>query len=358
MTRGCAVKPIAWVVALAADRAKVRLWLSLGVAVTLLSGIGYYLAFIYDLDGNAAQAVETAMQKAPAEVAEVKQFYAATKARMRDSAAAENGNVIGILRRGDPVSGSIVAGTAEGQLWLKLADNKGFVNVVNLSENPAPALKTSFGGKVFTLPERANLLSTPSKDSPVLDRFSQGLVLTTSGITRNGYAEIIRKTGGVGYIANGEQLLAALKKPALARAMTIRIDNNGCAAGPEIDSLFRQIQLRQAAGLKAVEDAKYPDDDARDAAITKYRQRTEGKSVVIPLERSFRTLTVTGLAQHYELQSVYFADPPEQVRKVFRSIGYRVGKDGKLPSGEIYAGIDPAPRGNVSYGQTDLGCGV
>jgi hypothetical protein len=110
--------------------------------------------------------------------------------------------------------------------------------------------------------------------------------------------------------------------------------------------------------LKAVEDAKYPDDDARDAAIAKYRQRTEGKSVVIPLERSFHTLTVTGLAQHYESQSVYFADPPEKVRKVFRSIGYRVGKDGKLPSGEIYAGIDPAPKGNASYGKTDLGCGV
>jgi hypothetical protein len=358
MLHGCSVIPITWVVTLAADRAKGRLWLSLVVAVTLLSGMGYYLAFIHDSGSNAAQAVETTVQKTPTEVAEVKQFYAATKARLRDSAAAENSNVIGLLRRGEPVSGAIVAGTAEGQLWLKLADDKGFVNIVNLSENPAPVLKTSFGGKVFTLPQRAILLSAPSQNSPILDRLAQGLALTTSGITRNGYAEIIRKTGGVGYIANGEQLLAALEKPALARAMTIKIDNNGCAAGPEIDSLFRQIQFRQAAGLKAVEDAKYPDDDARDAAIAKYRQRTEGKSVIIPLERSFRTLTVTGLAQHYESQSVYFADPPEQVRKVFRSIGYRVGKDGKLPSGEIYAGIDPAPKGNASYGKTDLGCGV
>ncbi len=358
MTRGRAVILITWVVTLVADRSRSRLWLSLAVAVTLLSGIGYYLAFIHDAGSSAAKDVVKVAPKAALEVAEVKQFYAATKARLRDSPAAENSNVIALLRRGDPVSGSIVAGTAEGQLWLKLADNKGFVNVVNLSEKPAPVLKASFSGKVFTLPQRAILLSAPSKDSQILDRLAQGSALTASGITRNGYAEIIRQTGGVGYIANGEQLLAALEKPALARAMTIRIDNNGCAAGPEIDSLFRQIQYRQAAGLKAVEDAKYPDDDARDAAIAKYRQRTEGKSVVIPLERSFRTLTVTGLAQHYESQSVYFADPPEQVRKVFRSIGYRVGKDGKLPSGEIYAGIDPAPKGNASYGKTDLGCGV
>jgi hypothetical protein len=334
------------------------LWLSVIVAATLLLGIGCYFAFIHDAKRSAAQGVAAVAQTAPAEVAEVKQFYAVTKARLRDIPAAENSNVIGLLQRGDPVSGSVVAGKAQGQLWLNLSENKGFVNVVNLSENPAPALKTSFGGKVWTLPERANLLGAPSRNSAVLDRLAQGTALSVSGITKNGYAEIIRKTGGVGYLANGEQLLAAKEKPPLARGMTIRIDNNGCAAGPEIDSLFRQIQYRQAAGLKAVEDAKYPDDDARDAAIVKYRQRTEGKSVVIPLERSFRNLTVTGLAQHYESQSVYFADPPEQVRKVFRSMGYRVGKDGKLPSGEIYAGIDPAPKGNASYGKTDLGCGV
>jgi hypothetical protein len=107
-----------------------------------------------------------------------------------------------------------------------------------------------------------------------------------------------------------------------------------------------------------VENASYANDDARDAAIDKYFGRNDGKSRLMRLKRSFNGLTVTGIAQHYESQSVYFDDPPEKVRSVFRAQGYKVGKDGKLSSSDIYASIDAAPRTFSGYGKTELGCGV
>jgi uncharacterized membrane protein len=75
------------------------------------------------------------------------------------------------------------------------------------------------------------------------------------------------------------------------------------------------------------------------------------------LQRSFNGLTVTGIAQHYESQSIYFAEPAAQVIETFRSLGLKIGKDGMFPSGYEYgAGIGAS--GNASYGKSDLSCGV
>ncbi len=328
-----------------------------GLAIIAIAGLGsaYYFGFMRTgpADAGAGTAVSAVTQDIIAP--EVKQFYAATQARLRDRPTITDSSVTGKLLRGDAVSGVIVNGASAGELWLKLAEDKGFVNLVNLTETPAPALQKKFGQKIIELPGAAKLLKSPARNGEITERLRQGTSVTVSGITDNGYLEVIRKTGGVGYIAGGVEIIADLEKPDLPPAIAIKIDANGCAAGPEIDAVFKQIQNRQAAGLRAVEEAKYPNDDARDAAIARYRQRNEGKTVTVPLNRSFRGLTVTGVGVHPESQSVYFSETPEQVRQVFRGAGYRVGRDGKLPSREIYASID---AGNSRLGKTDMGCGV
>jgi hypothetical protein len=333
-------------------------WVLVAGIAAILIAVGYYLVFLHDDRADSSFQTTTVIAKPLTAAAELNTYYAATGARLRDRPTITGSSITGRVARGEAVSGSVVDGSEAGQLWLQLADAKGYVNLVNLSENPAPQLRRSFGEKKFELADAAALLASPGRNGAVMARLAKGQTLTTSGITDNGFAEIILNQGGVGYIADGERAIAAATTPDLPPSIVVKLDNNGCGTGPEIDKLFRQIQSRQTASQKAVEDAKYADDDAREAAIEKYMQRIAGKSIVLPLNRSFRGLTVTGVAQHLESQSVYFAEPPEQVRSVFRSIGYRVGKDGKLPSGEIYASIDASPRSNPHFGKTDLGCGV
>jgi hypothetical protein len=332
--------------------------LILGILLMLVLAGTYYFIFVRDdLAKSGGIPVAGAARSQRAEP-KITQMYASTDTVVRDQAVISGSNIINNVKRGMPLSGLIMSGTAEGEQWLALSDGAGFVSLANLNLNPAPVLTKAFGRKSVTLANPAELWDNASADAVLLDRLSKGFEITASGITQNGYLEILLKKGGVAFIADGNQVLEDAQKPPLAPPVLLQIDQSGCAAGPEIDYIFKRIRDRQAANLKAVEEAEYASDDARDAAINKFIQRTEGKSIILPLERSFRGLTITGVAQHSESQSVYFAEPPEQVRKVFRDAGYRVGRDGSLPSRDIYAGIDAAPKGNAVYGKTDLGCGV
>ncbi len=124
-----------------------------------------------------------------------------------------------------------------------------------------------------------------------------------------------------------------------------------------MEALFAQLGAQTEAKRLAIENAKYPSDEAREAAIEKYEVAAEGRSNFMKLQRSFNGLTVTGIAQHYESQSIYFAEPAAQVIETFRSLGIKVGKNGMFPEGDVYsAGIGAS--GNAAYGKSDLGCGV
>ena len=97
---------------------------------------------------------------------------------------------------------------------------------------------------------------------------------------------------------------------------------------------------------------------ANEAARQKAYSAVEGKSKFIRLRRSFEGLSVTGLAQHYESQSLYFDDSPAKVMDVFRAQGFDIGRDGLFTGTELYAGIAATRGEGAAYGKTELGCGV
>lgn len=108
--------------------------------------------------------------------------------------------------------------------------------------------------------------------------------------------------------------------------------------------------------------AKYKELENRDYASEEERERaliaSEGKSTFEKLQRSYEGLTVVGIAQHYESNSVYFAEPAAQVIAVLRDKGYKIGKNGQFPSADYSAGVGATAGESKTYGATELSCGV
>lgn len=335
-----------------------KYWIAGGVAAFLLLAILYYFLFFADDMGNSQGGRPTATPDTPAaeETVDAKLFYATSAANIRDKATTQESEILGKLKRGDEAKGKVIATEDSGD-WLELENGEGFVFMANLSDAAMPTLAQNFGRKTISLAGPVDMYAAPSADAELLDRLSKGLTINISGITENDYAEVILRKGGVGYIANGAEVVKkgeAPKGPAIA----IKLDVQRCASGSDIDALFKKLDGQYEAERKKIEEADYPNDNARDAAVDKWLSANEGKSRYLKAQRSFEGLQMTGIARHYESQSVYFADPPKKVREVFRKLGYKVAKDGTLDSRDISAGIYGTRNRGAQYGRSDLECGV
>jgi hypothetical protein len=184
----------------------------------------------------------------------------------------------------------------------------------------------------------------------LLDRVSAGTKLTLVGLTANDFIEVKMPKGGVGYIAGGAAILARLG----GKPIAIAFNPQTCSFGSEIGVEFAKVGARLKAQWQALEDREFADDEARNKAYV----AAEGKSTYVKLARSFEGLSLTAIGQHYESQSLYFADPPSKVIDVFRANGFRIDGNGNFPSTELYAGISATRGEGASYGKTELGCGV
>jgi hypothetical protein len=222
--------------------------------------------------------------------------------------------------------------------------------MVNLSETAPPALVKMLGDKNWTTNGPIEIWSQPDTASNLVDRMAPGTTLSLFGITANDFIEIKLKKGGVGYIADGARIAAL----ADGKPIAIAFNPSSCSFGPEIDGMFAAMGDRLRANYKQLENRDYPSDEARERALASI----EGKSTFEKLQRNYEGLTVTAIAQHYESQSVYFAEPPARVIEVFRSKGYRIGRDGQFPSTDLYAGIGTTQAQGARYGKSDLTCGV
>jgi len=341
------------------DNSKLKLFVAGAVLILLLLAGLYFLLRGGDdpaEEGGRPTAVaeeQVEEEEAPAAVL----FYASSTANIREAARTDGAKIRGKLTRGDEARGIVVEGEGgAGGEWLKLEDDQGYVFLANLTQSKMPTF-TDKGRRKITLASAAKLLAAPSSDAAVLDDLSKGLELTISGIVEGGYAEVLLRKGGVGYIAGGEKLMAANTGPK-GSAIAIKLNEQGCAGGTEVDQLFKKLDGRIAATLQKVEDADYPDDAARKAAMNAHYNKVEGTTEFEKLQRSFKGLQVSGIARHYESQSIYFAEPVAKVRKAFRDAGYKVRDDGQLPSEDISAGIYSVRGDAKAYGATALECGV
>lgn len=326
-------------------------WLLIGGGVLILAILLlYYVLFLRDdfgsnkLEDRVASSEDNAVDAAP------KQLFAMTQANIRDKATAQGSNIIGKLSRGTQVSGKVILGEDGTSEWLELADGKGFVATVNLGEAAPPEIVKPLGDKQWTTDKAIEIWSKPDTGSTLIDRVSAGTTLTLAGLTANDFIEVKLKKGGVGYIADG----ANIAERANGKPIALAFNPGSCSFGPEIDALFSKMGDRIRAKYKDLENKEYPSEEAREKALVS----AEGGSTYEKLQRSYEGLTVTAIAQHYESQSVYFAEPASKVIEIFRSKGYKIAKDGSIAGTELYAGIGSTAGESARFGKADLTCGV
>lgn len=328
-----------------------RNWLFIVAAVGTLLIIGalYFWLFVAD-DMADSPGTNSSNSEAVGDTAEAKQMFVMTEANIRDKATTVGSNILGKMPRGSAVSGVVKLGEDGISEWLELTDGKGFIATVNLSEAEPPEIAKALNDKIWAADGPLDIWAQADTASNLLDRVSEGTKLTLSGLTPNDFIEVKLRKGGVGYIADGAAILARLG----GKPVAIGFNPATCNFGGELAGEFAKIGVRLRAQWQDLEDREFVDDAARDKAYA----AAEGKSVYVKLPRSFEGLSLTAIAQHYEAQSLYFADPPAKVIDTFRKIGFRIGNDGTFPSTELYAGITATRGEGAAYGKTELGCGV
>ena len=320
-----------------------------GVAVLLLL-LAYYLLFLrHDFTRN-----EPAPKKQPTAqpVVEQLQFFAVTQANVRDRPSTAGTTILTRLARGDLVQGTIVTGEDGSTSWLKLADGKGYVATANLSEDERPEIVRILGDRVWKADKALDIYTEAAASAVVYEQVTAGTALTLYGLTASDFVEVKLKRGGVGYIADGARIAEA--SSAKGPPISVAFNPASCDFGGQLEVAFGKLNAKSRAAYRAIDQTEFASDEARDRALVAF----EGKSYYQRLERSYNGLSITGIAQHYESQSVYFADTPDRVLSVFRAAGHKIGRDGQFTNTEIYAGIGATVGAGRKFGKTELSCGV
>ncbi|WP_373476571.1 hypothetical protein [Sphingorhabdus sp.] len=335
-----------------AQEGQVRSWKRPVIALVafLVIAIVYFWLFLADDFRSSGDQPDSGIAKSEAQYAASRQLFAVTEVNIRDRPTTEDSVILGKLPRGSAVTGTLKMGMDGTSSWFELADGKGYIADINLSETQPPTIAKELGNKIWITDQATDIWTQPDPAGGLLDRVKAGTSLTLFGLTANNYVEVKISKGGVGYLADGAGILARLG----GKPMTISFNPQSCSFGNELDAEFAKIGARLRAQWTELESREFADEAARDKAYAS----VEGKSTYVKLQRSFEGLSITAIAQHYEAQSVYFADPPAKVIDVFRRKGFAIGRDGTLPSTDLYAAITPTRGEGAAYGKTDLGCGV
>lgn len=317
-------------------------------SLLLIGGLYYWLFLADDVGGAQESGYSTGAEEGAA--AETKQFFVMTEANVRDRATTVGSTILGKMPRGSAVTGVVKLGEDGTSEWLELADGKGFIATVNLSEVEPPEIARALNDRIWTADGPIDIWAQADSASTLVDRVGEGTKLTLSGLTANDFIEVKLRQGGVGYIADGADILSRLG----GKPIDIIFNPQTCVFGGELGAEFAKIGARLRAQWQELENREFPDEEARDKAYAS----AEGRSSFVKLPRSYKGLSLTAIAQHYESQSLYFADPPSKVIEVFRGQGFRIDANGNFASTELYAGISSTRGEGASYGKSELGCGV
>ena len=310
-------------------------------------GLYFWLFVLDDMQKGSASPIAEQSTGAPA-VAQI--FFTMTEVNIRDKPTTSESVILGKLPRGSQVTGVVQPGSPPGDGWIELSDGNGFVAMVNLSTSKPPELVSLLTDQSWVVDMPVDVWATTASDSALIDRARAGTMLKLVGLTADNFIEVKLPDGGYGYLADGKSILARLG----GKPIAIGFNPQTCAFSGEIGVEFTKIGARLRAQWQALEAKEYADDAAREKAYAK----VEGKSSYARLRRSFDGLSLTALGQHYESQSLYFADPPAKVIAVFRDNGFNIGPDGIFKATELYAGISGTRGEGAVYGKTELSCGV
>jgi hypothetical protein len=277
-------------------------------------------------------------------------FFVMTDANIRDNPTTSGSIILGKMPRGSQVTGMIRPGSESDGPWLELVDGNGFLALANLSEVKPPVLVKSLNNQPWVADALIDIWATTLPDSDLLDRIREGSKLTLLGTTADNFVEVKLADGRYGYLADAPAILARLG----GKPISIVFSPQTCTFSGEIGAEFAKISTQLQAQWQALDAQEYADDAARQKAYA----AVDSKSKYVKLRRSFEGLSLSGLAQHHEAQSLYFNDDPAKVVAVFRALGFDIGRDGLFPGTELYAGIAATRGEGAAFGKTELSCGV
>jgi hypothetical protein len=256
------------------ELAPARNWVVIGAVIGTLLVIGalYFWLFVADdMGGTTDSSYDNKVEAS--KTVEAKQMFAMTEANIRDKPTTIGSVILGKMPRGSAVTGVIKLGEDGTSEWLELADGKGFIGVVNLSDTEPPQITKALNDTIWEADGPVEIWSQPDSASTLVDRVSEGTKLTLAGLTANDYIEIKLRAGGVGYIADGAAILAR----AGGKPIAISFNPATCNFGGEIGAEFAKIGAKLKAQWAELENREYPDEAAREKAYA----AVEGKSTFV-----------------------------------------------------------------------------
>jgi hypothetical protein len=127
--------------------------------------------------------------------------FAMRLARVRSAPTVAGSTVVGILHRGDRVSGQWVTSPDGVTSWFKTSmatGGFGYVWARNLSVEPRPAIVDATAGPTTTT-EGAAVHADPSATSEIIQNVGPGAVVQVAATVEGGWRELEMSGGGVGY---------------------------------------------------------------------------------------------------------------------------------------------------------------
>ena len=173
------------------------------LGLTAVGGVYFFGKPALDADdctgANIAARPECATAAEPDIIGQKVAMFIVADANVRDRATAKGSRIIDKMFRGNSVSGVMQLGEDGTSRWVKLDKGAGYIGAVNLSKSPPPTLAKTFQDMKWDVEEETALLAAPIAGSTEVARLFINEQTTVAGVTANGYAEVKRTKGGVGY---------------------------------------------------------------------------------------------------------------------------------------------------------------
>jgi len=310
--------------------------LLLGGAALLAVAIGGGAWLGLSSSGTGA-ADEPAAETGQGTAAERATLYAVAEANLRDRASLEGSKIVGSLKRGEKVDGTLLT-DERGKPWLRIDGKDQYVSLANLSKTAPPTLASLDGSDRITSGS-CTMAEAPSAGA-LPKAIKPGAAVRLVGVTADGFTEYGLPGGGVGYVAASSacETSPSPAKGAVANNL-IRFDPQTCELGDELQPFFEEARASRAklAGDETDEEYDYP------------------------VDKRFRGLRVTVVIVGYEWQGVAFGDPADKVRDTFRQMGFKIDKQGDFAVDDdvaVSSSIRPTDPGSKNRGKSELTCGV